>query len=738
MAEHLYFPDSPLKPLRIEYDGPQYDGGDWNDFPTRYGWRNETGTMELFYQHRFPPEKHEKQYLTTAKLHQYVEDVKEWERNKRSERSFTIVEKVCQEISRYDKILRDDMKLAIRLICHALWNISVKRDGSKQKSVHVQKWFLSQEYEAGLLLQSGWCLWETTKSRYTGGSVDTIAYLLQLTRKKPAWDKKTHDACKKTECVANNINENEYVTRHVTEECNCGHLHAVVEELHRVLNDGGVPLISITPPSGQSEDEGFKLEVVRKRVGRQYVAISHVWSDGLGNANGNSLPQCQIQLLYERARSLVTGKEYVPHYSGGPYAQIHTSATRLVHFISNQARGKDESVLVWIDTLCIPHQRDVRSLAIQRIREVYLDAYRTMILDSEMRQVESDSTPLVQLLLRVVYCSGWIRRLWTLQEGLAAKSRLYVLFSDKAINISTIADELLTKHDKDKLPVLQENLTFFAMSVWFSFFKNTIDYASKFEKFVEVVTSPFMGRAITEDGLLATNWYNVAMRAATKPGDRPIILAGVLNLDVKPILDVKGGPEERMRAFYGMLAEFPPGILFMAEPRFEDDGMRWAVKACQYAGEPMFLGSGTAKITPRGLQVSTLPSWLFSSEVALDLSIEGAHEEHQAWVRWLAEHKLEDVTEPNLCYLKLENSFNLEPDKRYGLILQEPTERFTRVLWACALVEFQSVEGDDVHYTRHVAVGHVRRVTSWDNLPHVGYLLPFSWASLQKRVWVVG
>ena len=412
MAEHLYFPDSPLKPLRIEYDGPQYDGGDWNEFPTRYGWRNETGTMELFYQHRFPPEKRkgiecwlyfgtlhyvfgdrvdhadfllisdEKQYLTTAKLHQYVEDVKEWERNKWGERSFTIVEKVCQEISRYDKILRDDMKLAIRLICHALWNISVKRDGSKQKSVHVQKWFLSQEYEAGLLLQSGWCLWETTKSRYTGGSVDTIAYLLQLTRKKPAWDKKTHDACKKTECVANNINESEYVTRHVTEECNCGHLHAVVEELHRVLNDGGVPLISITPPSGQSEDEGFKLEVVRKRVGRQYVAISHVWSDGLGNANGNSLPQCQIQLLYERARSLVTGKEYVPHYSGGPYAQIHTSATRLVHFISNQARGKDESVLVWIDTLCIPHQRDVRSLAIQRIREVYLDGLWTTFVAS--------------------------------------------------------------------------------------------------------------------------------------------------------------------------------------------------------------------------------------------------------------------------------------------------------------------------------------------------------------------
>lgn len=69
----------------------------------------------------------------------------------------------------------------------------------------------------------------------------------------------------------------------------------------------------------------------------------------------------------------MTDKEYIPRQVGDPLEHIETGVSRLVHFAFSQARGKDKSVLVWIDTLCIPHQRDMRSLAIQRIRQVYLD-----------------------------------------------------------------------------------------------------------------------------------------------------------------------------------------------------------------------------------------------------------------------------------------------------------------------------------------------------------------------------
>jgi hypothetical protein len=126
-----------------------------------------------------------------------------------------------------------------------------------------------------------------------------------------------------------------------------------------------------------------------------------------------------------------------------------------------------------------------------------------------------------------------MRRLWTLQEGLAAKSRLYMLFSDKAVNIATIADELLTKLDRGKMPVMQERIATFAMGVWFTFFKHTIDSTSKFERFVNLVAiaSPFGKNDITRDQLIRWNWFNVATRATSKARDRPTILAGILNLE---------------------------------------------------------------------------------------------------------------------------------------------------------------------------------------------------------------
>lgn len=124
-----------------------------------------------------------------------------------------------------------------------------------------------------------------------------------------------------------------------------------------------------------------------------------------------------------------------------------------------------------------------------------------------------------------------------------------MLFSDKPINISTITDEILTKIDKNKLPILQERVANHAMSVWFTFFGESTNYASKLIQTLDAISSPFTEPVNDKGHLLSGNWYNVGTRTATKPGDRLIILAGVLNLDVKPILDAKGGPEEKCAHF---------------------------------------------------------------------------------------------------------------------------------------------------------------------------------------------
>ncbi|KAJ5706179.1 hypothetical protein N7536_001868 [Penicillium majusculum] len=772
MAEHVFFPDEPPRPLRIKYNGSLYDGGNWDQFPVRHGWKLETGAE------KFPPrgipqrfhsgiecwlyfgmlhyvfgdqldqadfllhrEEDPQQYITTKHLHKYVDNAKEWKKRKLGERAVDIVKKVCEQLSGYgDYYVRDDMSLAIRLVCYVFWNVAVKRDGPQTQTHHVQRWMFTGEIETKRMVAEGWCPLEAAKCRVAGGGVDTPAYLLQLMRVKPGWNKITHKSCKNTECVANNVDESEYVTRHVQEDCTCSHLQANIEQLHTILRDGGVPLLMLTP-DGEDElgNQNFKVDIVSKRVGKQYLAISHVWSDGLGNTEGNSLPNCQLRLLYEEARHVLTGGEYVPRYEGGPFAALHTSAARLAHFAGSQTLRRGDSVLLWIDTLCIPHQPDVRSLAIQRIREVYEDAYRTMIIDSEMRHVSASSTSHLELLLRVLHCSGWMRRLWTLQEGLAAKSRLYVLFSDKAVNIATIADELLTKLDRGKLPVMQERIANFAMGVWFTFFKHTIDSTSKFERFVNLVASPFDKSDITKDQLIRWNWFNVATRATSKAADRPIILAGILNLDVKEILQVKGS-DERMRKFYSLIDNFPQGVLFQPGPRFEEEGMRWAMKVCQYTEEIQYLSGGPGNITPRGLQITLYPSWLFPSRIVFDLGLFDIdnNQGQRTWEQWIKEHNLEDADNmPNVCLLKTEIPVVFKPDETYGIIVHGSEGSRPGSTRSCVVVSLRTTE-DSIHYAQYEALGTIKSIASFVQWPDGGYLVPVAWDDRQEREWIVG
>lgn len=43
-----------------------------------------------------------------------------------------------------------------------------------------------------------------------------------------------------------------------------------------------------------SRDGTLQAEVTRARPGLEYVAISHVWSGGLGNPSKNGLPECHF------------------------------------------------------------------------------------------------------------------------------------------------------------------------------------------------------------------------------------------------------------------------------------------------------------------------------------------------------------------------------------------------------------------------------------------------------------
>ena len=400
MADHLFFPaGQPPKPLQVQYDGLLYDEGKWVEYPYRYGWevpstdgksstsaiprRYFTGVecwlyfgmlhyifgRELDQSDFLLRDKEEyRTYITTRHLDKYIGSTKDWKKKKLGKRTIEIVKLVCEQLytPRIASCVRGDMGFLIRVACASLWDVAVRRDGPQVEDRYVRRCKVAGNWEYQWMLREGWCPLEVEKARMVG-SLLTQAYLIQLPR--PGLSPETHKPCVKTECVANNIDESQYVTRHRYNSCDCPHVQMEIKDLHTILQDGGVPLVQLEPDS----EGNLTFAVVKKSPGKRYVAISHVWSDGLGNTEGNSLPKCQLQLLHEKASLLLNDIEYVPQYEG-VYGPLHTGTARLAHLAGKSLKmGKPDSVLIWIDTLCIPHQHDVRKLAIQRIRQVYLD-----------------------------------------------------------------------------------------------------------------------------------------------------------------------------------------------------------------------------------------------------------------------------------------------------------------------------------------------------------------------------
>ena len=103
-----------------------------------------------------------------------------------------------------------------------------------------------------------------------------------------------HEHCSANDgCIAHDVDESSYITRHVTEHCKCNMIEPDVQKIVAIIENGGIPLIKFeTLPSGD-----LALDVVQAKYRLHYTAISHVWSAGLGNPIANSLPLCQIQKI---------------------------------------------------------------------------------------------------------------------------------------------------------------------------------------------------------------------------------------------------------------------------------------------------------------------------------------------------------------------------------------------------------------------------------------------------------
>jgi hypothetical protein len=142
------------------------------------------------------------------------------------------------------------------------------------------------------MISRGWCP-QHVSNLSQKFDLHTFAYL--ATFKRSAFRLEGHQLCQaRSSCVLYNTNPATYKIRHTTADCACPTISVDYQSLLKIIEKDRVPLVSIERGTDITQ---YKLHIHSRSRRSKYIAISHVWADGLGNPSMNGLPACQIEQL---------------------------------------------------------------------------------------------------------------------------------------------------------------------------------------------------------------------------------------------------------------------------------------------------------------------------------------------------------------------------------------------------------------------------------------------------------
>ena len=335
-----------------------------------------------------------------------------------------------------------------------------------------------------------------------------------------------HGRCDNLKCVTYQTDLEGYASRHGTEKCRCKELCIDASSLDAVVTTGALALLRIHEAETL---DGLTVEIVASQPDSRYLALSHIWADGLGHAKANALPRCQLLQLRKLTKGL--DAKLSPNEPGA-------------------------ELLIWCDTLCCPATPgESKSRVLAQMKKIYEQAACVLVLDSSIRKYESKAMGPEETCARIL-TSGWMRRLWTLQEGAlsADKGRLWFQFHDEPVHLRPLWQEIVSLYNNDwgRRGLITDIL------VRMSSIKNFLHHDTGAD--LAMVDAAFQHRSVSVIS------------------DEPLLIGTLLGLDVAHIL--KGSDETRIHRMWSLMPAavrgIPKSILFRLGPRLKKEGYRWA------------------------------------------------------------------------------------------------------------------------------------------------------------------
>ena len=374
----------------------------------------------------------------------------------------------------------------------------------------------------------------------------------------------------------------------------------------------------------------------------------------------------------------------------------------------------------WIDTLCVPTKNQaLREKAIQQMRDVYKSAANVLVLNTELMR-SSCNRPYTEIFTRIT-CSSWLRRLWTLQEGLLNHNLLFQ-FSERAVYVG-YSSRLFQKQKRDNKE-----------KPW-----DLVAWECSRYNFYLLDSLPNFSQAL-RIGLI---WNALAHRSTSRVGDEPLCIALLLGLDIEKLQ--KPPDAGTVKKFWSLHDEngVPACVLFLPGKKLSDEGYGWApANLMQLRGMGRDLNS-LAIVKPQGLCVS-YPGFVLSQldycpATVIPCIVDGTKFYLRQFLR---------EGSPNWDGLELHKRRNLAV---LILVMEGSREKNAGEIEAGmgALVECQEESHDRVRYVKYLRVVSVLREgssfvkhpnTPWTEIelkekkqePVAGIFLPY------EQKWCVG
>ncbi|KAK7957756.1 hypothetical protein PG988_012604 [Apiospora saccharicola] len=309
------------------------------------------------------------------------------------------------EYSVDDGPLKVEDEHALVLMCLGEALCEMKAKITQECSIDLTGWHAAEDQEGWgpprFVLQrmknNNWCprAMRLLRGRFSANATLLVSAYYACDEPENSASRHTNRGCTPYECCYMTIdNLNRHSTKHMTKDCTCAAFGPDHNKVFEILAEESstIPLLKF----GNREDENdhVSLEVLGidpKDLGNlEFVAISHVWSDGWGNEHFNKLNCCQLKRI-QRQIEWGTGNQDTPF---------------------------------WMDTLVVPIGRGdigrkARNKAIQQIFHVFNAAKQTIVVDNGLMTMQEGTQ--IETAMKIL-SSGWTRRLWTLQEAHLSRS----------------------------------------------------------------------------------------------------------------------------------------------------------------------------------------------------------------------------------------------------------------------------------------------------------------------------